>query len=89
MSLYASVYILRTAYIAEVVDSLCHTHAFSRVILREFPVKWATMATPMVSENVHSYKIKQKIHVLQHSIMNDVGIGGILTHFQYYGCMFL
>ena len=35
-----------------VVDSLRHTHAFSRVTLREFPVKWATMAEPIVSENV-------------------------------------
>ena len=35
-----------------VVDSLRHTHAFSRVTLREFLVKWATMAAPMVSENV-------------------------------------
>ncbi|KAK2152644.1 hypothetical protein NP493_2432g00006 [Ridgeia piscesae] len=34
-----------------VVDSLRHTHAFSRVTLREFLVKWATMAAPMVSEN--------------------------------------
>ena len=38
--------------IARVVNSIRHTHAFSRVILREFPVKWATMAAPMVSENV-------------------------------------
>ena len=35
-----------------VVDSLRHTHAFSRVTHREFLVKWATMAAPMVSENV-------------------------------------
>ena len=35
-----------------VVDSLRHTHAFSRDTLREFFVKWATMASPMVSENV-------------------------------------
>ena len=35
-----------------VVDILHHTHAFSRVTLREFFVKWATMAAPMVSENV-------------------------------------
>ena len=33
-------------------DSLRHTHVFSRVTLREFLVKWATMAAPMVSENV-------------------------------------
>ena len=81
MSLYASVYILRYAYIAEVVDRLRHTHAFSRVNLHEFPVKWATMAAPMVSENARfkinfmMYNIltkKKKIHVLQYSIMNGM-----------------
>ena len=35
-----------------VVDSLRHTHAFSCVTLRDFLMKWATMAAPMVSENV-------------------------------------
>ena len=39
-----------------VVDSLRHTHAFSRVTLREFLVKWATMAEPMVSEKVRFKK---------------------------------
>ena len=34
------------------VDSLRHTHAFSRVTLREFLGKWAIMAAPMISENV-------------------------------------
>ena len=37
-----------------VVDSLRHTHVFSRVTLREFLVKWATMAAHMVIENVVS-----------------------------------
>ena len=79
---YASVYILRCAYIAEVVDRLRHTHAFSRVNLREFPVKWATMAAPMVSENarfkinVMMYniltKLNKKLYVLQYSIMNGM-----------------
>ena len=44
-----------------VVDSLRHTHAFSRVTLREFLVKWATMAAPMVSENVR-FKIKFMVY---------------------------
>ena len=82
-----------------VVDCLRHTHAFSRVTLREFPVKWATMAAPMVSENV-----RFKINVMRYNILTKlskntcvtifylewhVGIGVILTQFQHYGCMFL
>ena len=44
-----------------VVDSLRHTHAFSRVTLPEFLVKWATMAAPMVSENV-CFKINFRMY---------------------------
>ena len=44
-----------------VVDSLRHTHAFSRVTLREFLVKWATMAAPMISENVR-FKINFMVY---------------------------
>ena len=64
------------------MDRLRHTHAFSRVNLREFPVKWATMAAPMVSENarfkinVMMYniltKLNKKLYVLQYSIMNGM-----------------
>ena len=63
-----------------VVDSLRHTHAFSRVTLREFLVKWATMAAPMVSENVPFKinfmvyniltKLSKKYIMLQYSISN-------------------
>ena len=82
-----------------VVDSLCHTHAFSRVILREFLLKWATMAAPMVSENVRFKinfmmynivtKFKKSTYVTIFYLEWYVGIGRILTHFQHYGCMFL
>ena len=69
-----------------VVDSLRHTHAFSRITLREFPVKWATMAAPMVSENVrfkinfiydvqHSYNIKKNTCVTIFYLEWYVGIG--------------
>ena len=71
---------LRSAYIAESCDSLRHTHAFSRVTLREFLVKWATMAAPMVSENVPFKinfmvyniltKLSKKYIMLQYSISN-------------------
>ena len=62
-----------------VEDSLRHIHAFSRVILRKFFMKWATMATPMVSENVR-FKINfmmyniliKKIHMLQYSILKGM-----------------
>ena len=50
-----------------VVDSLRHTEAFSRVTLREFPVKWATMAAPMVSENV-----RFKINVMMYNILTKL-----------------
>ena len=71
------------------VESLRHTHALSCVTLREFPVKWATMAAPMVSENVHF-----KINFMMYNILTNlkkntcvtifylewyVRIGGILT----------
>ena len=49
-----------------VVDSLRHTHAFSRVTLREFLVKWATMAVPMVSENV-----RFKINFMMYNILTN------------------
>ena len=48
-----------------VVDSLHHTHAFSRVTLREFLVKWETMAATMVSENV-----RLKINFMIYNILN-------------------
>ena len=79
-----------------VVDGLRHTHAIFCVTLREFLMKWATMTAPMVSENVRS-----KINFVMYNILKNykntyvtiyewyVGIGGILTHFQHYGCMFL
>ena len=47
-----------------VVDSLRHTHAFSRVTLHEFFMKWATMAVPMVSENV-----RFKINFMMYNIL--------------------
>ena len=82
-----------------VVDSLRHTHAFSRVTLREFLVKWATMTAPMVSENVRFKinfmmyniltKLKKSTYVTIFYIEWYMEIGGILTHFQHYGCMFL
>ena len=50
-----------------VVDSLRHTHAFSRVTLHEFLVKWATMAVPMVSENVHF-----KINFMMYNILTKL-----------------
>ena len=50
-----------------VVDSLRHTHAFSRVTLREFLVKWATMAAPMVSENV-----RFKINFMMYDILTKL-----------------
>ena len=82
-----------------VVDSLCHSHAFSRVTLREFFVKWATMTVPMVSENVRfnfnfmMYNIlitfNKNTYFTTFYLEWHVGIWGILTHFQHYGCMFL
>ena len=79
-----------------VVDSLRHTHAFSRVTLCEFFVKWATMAAPMVSENVR-FKInfinliKFNKKYIFYNILSWMVCGnwGILMHFQHYGCMFL
>ena len=44
-----------------VVDSLRHTHAFSRVTLRVFLVKWATMAVPIIGEYLR-FKIKFLIY---------------------------
>ena len=50
-----------------VVDSLRHTHAFSHVTLREFLVKWAIMAAPMVSENV-----RFKINFMMYNILTKL-----------------
>ena len=47
-----------------VVDSLRHTHAFTRVTLRELLVKRETMAAPMVSEDV-----RFKINVMMYNIL--------------------
>ena len=35
-----------------VVDSLRHNHAFSRVTPRVFLVNWATIAAPIVNQNL-------------------------------------
>ena len=82
MSLGKCLHVCAPPISVRVVDSLRHTHAFSRDTLREFFVKWATMAAPMVSENI-CFKInfmmynmliklnKQKTY-LQHSILNGM-----------------
>ena len=47
-----------------VVDSLRHTHAFILVTLREFLVKWATMAAPNVGFKINfmMYNILTKLN---------------------------
>ena len=62
-------------------------------------MKWATMAAPMVSENV-CFKINFMVYNILTKLNKNtcvtifylewyVGTGGILMHFQHYGCMFL
>ena len=64
-----------------VVDSLRHTHAFSRVTLREFPVKWATMAAPMVSENVR-FKINFMIYNILTKLSKNACV--IIFYLEWY-----
>ena len=72
-----------------VVDSLRHTHAFSCVTLRDFLMKWATMAAPMVSENVCF-----KINFMMNNILTKLKKNTCVTIFYFLwifntGCMFL
>ena len=61
-----------------VVDSLRHTHAFSRVTLREFFMKWATMTAPKnirFKINFMMYNILIKLNkkdMLQYPILNNM-----------------